>query len=308
VYTKNHAAASLPQAFQNLTQNHLYQDFIANGTIIDGVWDDHDYGVNDAGGYVANREARQLAYKAFLSSAGNVPLPWVHSNKDGLYHNVEVSINGLSVNLIFLDTRSFRDPHFVRSLGEVKFPFSALVASAIRGFYSVMGIGRSYNGKMLGETQWTWLEEVLQESQASMHVIISSVQILTTNPVFESWGHFPQEKDKLFKLLSKYDPPGLVFLSGDVHLGEISQATVRRTGGETTHWKEVTSSGLTHTCADGLLNRFLCPLMMEMFSEHRERRDRYYLGRNFVPKLAWPQTWGQCVAPSLGPNQVRVLK
>jgi len=39
---------------------------------------------------------------------------------------------GVSVKIIFLDTRSFRDDHWIKSLGSVRFPFSALVASAIR--------------------------------------------------------------------------------------------------------------------------------------------------------------------------------
>ena len=31
----------------------------------------------------------------------------------------------------------------------------------------------------------------------------------------------------------------------------------------------MTSSGLTHTCADGLLHQFLCPLMLKSFTQHR---------------------------------------
>ena len=35
-------------------------------------------------------------------------------------------------------------------------------------------------------------------------------------------------------------------------------------------WTEVTSSGLTHTCADNFLNKLLCPLMINTFSSHRQ--------------------------------------
>ena len=83
-------------------------------------------------------------------------------------------------------------------------------------------------GEILGEKQWKWLESALHESPADFHGIISSIQILTTNPVVESWGHFPYEKKRFFELLKKFDPPGLFFLSGDVHHGELSRATVVR--------------------------------------------------------------------------------
>ena len=105
-------------------------------------------------------------------------------------------------------------------------------------------------------------------------------------------------------LLQKLDPPGLVFLSGDVHHGELSRARVKRSSREDV-WVEVTSSGLTHTCGDSFINRILCPNMLRMFSKHRlpyrndfneelisiqhrkndsaikEMKDNFYIGKNF---------------------------
>ena len=52
---------------------------------------------------------------------------------------------------------------------------------------------KSFLGEILGENQWKWLELALQDSHADFHGIISSIQILTTNPVVESWGHFSKE-------------------------------------------------------------------------------------------------------------------
>jgi hypothetical protein len=47
-------------------------------------------------------------------------------------------------------------------------------------------------------------------------------------------------------------------------------------------WIEVTSSGLTHSAADGVLNRLLCPLMLWAFSSHRvSEEDNTYMKRNF---------------------------
>ena len=122
----------------------------------------------------------------------------------------------------------------------------------------------------------------------------------------ESWGHFPHSKRRLVSLLTRLQPRGLAFLSGDVHHGEVSHpllaqaqavAEGRREQGSAAPplataapavesperglpmsppgsplglgWVEVTSSGLTHTCADSLLTRWLCPQMLAAFSRHR---------------------------------------
>ena len=157
---------------------------------------------------------------------------------------------------------------------------------------------------MLGDSQWQWLQSALQHSRADFHIVVSSVQVLTTNPVVESWGHFPEEKKRLLKLMQHFDPPGLVFLSGDVHHGELSRARVVR-GSREDVWVEVTSSGLTHTCGDSFINKILCPSMLRTFSKHRlptsnnhdddntstehqksdtnatAQRENFYIGKNF---------------------------
>lgn len=41
---------------------------------------------------------------------------------------------------------------------------------------------------MLGDEQWEWLDGVLRGSTADVTLIVSSVQLLTSNPLVESWG------------------------------------------------------------------------------------------------------------------------
>ena len=226
--------------------------------------------------------------------------------QEGLYTTFMWGASPAKVRFILLDTRYFRDSHFVRSLGEVKLPFTALVAAFIRLMYTTLGFGLHYNGDVLGAAQWSWLERTLQSSDADFHVVVSSIQVLTTNPVLESWGHFPVAKSLLFDLMAKYDPPGLLFLSGDIHAAELTR--VPRSVESTVHaqkeWVEVTSSGLTHTCADSIVTRMLCPLMMQSYRRHRysasgqeegnrgrsgdaatsdqiKRNDDVYIGSNF---------------------------
>lgn len=93
-------------------------------------------------------------------------------------------------------------------------------------------------------------------------IVVSSVQLLTTNPVVESWGHFPAAKRRLLRLFDKYKPHGLVVLSGDVHYAEVAGMVAPL---------EVTSSGITHTCATPFrgLFRHVCGPMTRIYSEHR---------------------------------------
>lgn len=283
VYTKGDSLEKLSLAYHNLTTNEFYSKF-SQDIVVDGVWDDHDYGVNDAGKRVGNKLERAVEYGKFLAGPHSTINRWAGiDDYSGLHHSADIAIGDVTAKVIFLDTRSFRDDHWIRSLGEFSVKGSAVVASFIRGAYSTLGLGRSYNGEMLGAAQWRWLEETLieaKEQRVDATIIVSSIQVLTSNSVFESWNHFPVEKRKLFDLLAKNDPNNLVFLSGDVHLGEISQASYTRTDGSVGQWTEITSSGLTHSCSDGITG-VLCPIMTALLSQHRRSPDAIYLKRNF---------------------------
>ena len=63
----------------------------------------------------------------------------------------------------------------------------------------------------------------------------------------------------------------MLVISGDVHHAEIA---------EVQGIKEVTSSGLTHSC-DGPWYGFVCPHMLSSFPLHRDPSDFYYTGKNF---------------------------
>jgi alkaline phosphatase D len=277
VYAKSTKLAGLQKAFYSLLNNRFYSNFVKT-TEIDGVWDDHDYGINDAGNHVIDRKERQKAYVDFLinsssSSQTSSEFSQLFSH-DGLYHSRNFAADhNINVKIIFLDTRSFRDIHYIRSLGEFDFiPGSAIMAAGIRAFYSVMGYGRSYNGAVLGDKQWKWFENELQQlrhESVGFTIVVSSIQLMTTNPVVESWGHFPLEKKKMFNILKENNVQNVVFLSGDVHMGEISSVNYKLSNGESSQWIEVTSSGLTHTCLSSKINTYLYEIMTNTFGAHR---------------------------------------
>ena len=66
---------------------------------------------------------------------------------------------------------------------------------------------------------------------------MASIQVISNfsavvQPLFyvESWAHFRKERDRVFKLIADSNRSGVIFISGDVHCGEIT----RYDGGEIT--------------------------------------------------------------------------
>ena len=280
---------------------------------IHGTYDDHDYGGNDRGSEMPDRQERRDAYLDFLGvdNSNDTSSNSSRRSRSGLYSSVSFGTAPRKVLAIFLDTRWGRDRHCIPSIA-ASIPFGAVISCVTRwisaGFNLPSIFASCHNRKMLNEEQWEWLEEEIYNSDSQVHIIVSSVQVLTTNPVVESWGHFPEERDRLLRLLNKL--PGLVLISGDVHHADVLDALAgiqphqrqQRTHGIV----EVTSSGLTHSCV-GPFYGPLCAPILRAFATNRFRgvildnqRGRegdssiayhgeyFYTGRNYgTIDIAW---------------------
>jgi hypothetical protein len=71
-----------------------------------------------------------------------------HRKRDNLSKTFDKKFGkyGPNVRFILLDTRSHRDYHYIRSLGEIKFPLTPIIAAFVRAAYSVIGLGREHPG------------------------------------------------------------------------------------------------------------------------------------------------------------------
>lgn len=56
-------------------------------------------------------------------------------------------------------------------------PLKPFVLAALRWVSVALQQTKGYAGDMLGEEQWSWLEEQLKTSEASIHLLISTVQV-----------------------------------------------------------------------------------------------------------------------------------
>ncbi|GAB4143287.1 MAG: hypothetical protein Tsb009_14270 [Planctomycetaceae bacterium] len=173
------------------------------------TWDDHDYGVNDGGAeYPSKKESQQL----FLDVFG-VPKDSPRRKREGVYHAEITGPVGKRVQFILLDTRYFRSP--LKTNYKPGEP-----GDGYRGKYSPNNDPKS---TILGETQWKWLEQQLRKP-AEIRIIASSIQLVPDEHGSEKWGNFPHERKRFFELIGKTQAKGVVVISGDRHLAEISRA------------------------------------------------------------------------------------
>lgn len=162
------------------------------------TWDDHDYGSNDSGADFIHRAVGREQFRSFWKGSGST------SGKDpeGIHHARSFGPEGRRVQIIMLDTRSFRSPLLRKPKG-----------ASGRGPYQA---DPSAEKTILGSRQWAWLEQELKKP-ADLRFIVSSIQVLADGHGWERWGNFPTERQRLFQLISNTDANGVIFLSGDRH-------------------------------------------------------------------------------------------
>lgn len=179
---------------------------IRRGVPLVAVWDDHDYGANDAGREYPRRRESQQVFLDFFGAPADAPL----RRQEGIYRTLTVGPPGRRVQFICLDTRYHRSP-------------LAVLPPAER----VKGDG-PYRptddpaATVLGEPQWEWLAATLREP-AEIRIVLSSIQVASIEHHFEHWGNFPAERARLLTLLRDTHAEGVIVVSGDRHAGEISR-------------------------------------------------------------------------------------
>ena len=197
-------------------------------TEVVATWDDHDYGADDGGADFAGKEGAKEEFLRFFSIPRDAPV----RGRAGVYSARVWGPPGRRVQVILLDTRTFRGPLIRRPEDEV---------DSIRGRYLPQPDPAV---PMLGEAQWRWLAEQLREP-AQLRLLASSVQFVADEHGWETWGNLPHERRRLLELLRSSRADGVVVLSGDRHLAEISRLGVAD-GAPYPLW-DVTSSGLNRS-------------------------------------------------------------
>jgi alkaline phosphatase D len=195
--------ADLPElrhAYGRLSRRPEFRRFVRAVPLM-AVWDDHDYGRNDAGAEFEFRRESELLFRAFWNIGDDDP----RAGREGLYHARIFGPPGRRVQIILLDTRSFRSP--LKGTADWN-------NTGLPGYLA----DPDPAGTMLGEQQWAWLEQQLLRP-AELRLIVSSIQVIAEGHRFEKWANLPLERRRLFDLIGLTGAGGVVFLSGDRHAG-----------------------------------------------------------------------------------------
>jgi len=223
VYADTDDMAKMKADYEKVASNEVYAR-IATQAEIEGTWDDHDYGKNDAGAEWEKKDEAKDILLDFLGVSENDP----RRTREGVYYSRNITTEKGSIKLIVLDTRYFRDQ---------------LQSSETEGrLYDNWSL--KHQGTILGEAQWHWLEKELEDESADFTVIVSSIQFLSKEHGWEKWMNFPAEVEKMRSILKEAKAKNIMILSGDRHMGEVS---VDHEAGLGYPLVDFTSSGLTHT-------------------------------------------------------------
>lgn len=149
------------------------------------IWDDHDYGADNA-----DRTApwKPLAAQAFSEYYALPPLP----NPDG---GLWYRFRHAQAEIFMLDLRSQRDPNDLPQSPDK----------------SILDGAEILNG------QKTWLKNALLASSARWKFLVSSSGWNPKGKQVDSWAQFTDEQDEIVRFIQDHGISGVIVLSGDLH-------------------------------------------------------------------------------------------
>lgn len=220
IYADTKNMAKIEADYQKQLKHKDYQKLLETTPIL-GTWDDHDYGKNDGGKEWEYKEESQQLFLDFFA----VPKDSPRRKQEGVYVAETFEQNGKAIKVIILDTRYFRSKLKASNASDKRYEDNE-------------------NGTILGQKQWAWLTNELRNSTANYNLVLSSIQVLSGEHGFETWGNFPSEVQKMEKLILNSEAKNVILLSGDRHISEFSK---KELVGLNYPLVDFTSSGLTHS-------------------------------------------------------------
>lgn len=162
------------------------------------IWDDHDYGPNDADKSYVLKETSREVFKKYWSN------PSYGNNGQGIY----TKFTWNDADIFMLDGRWFRS--------------NDATPDSIDG-------NPNANKKMFGDEQMEWLKNNLlvsnNNTQINFRIIAAGSQVLNSFSPYDCFRHFPVEYDELLNFLQTNNIKGVLFVTGDRHHSEIIKTT-----------------------------------------------------------------------------------
>src|SRR5688572_8840023 len=198
IYADTRDMAVVKAKYAELAAKPGFQRLKAS-TPLCAIWDDHDFGEDDAGGdYPMKAQTREI-FCDFWGEAANSP----RRSRDGIYAAYLFGPPGRRVQVILPDLRWNRTAITKLDLGGVDYKAWAearhKAGAPVPGPYARMP---EPSATMLGEPQWTWLEAQLREP-ADLRILGSSLQVLADFAGWEGWVNYARDQQRLFDVIRR---------------------------------------------------------------------------------------------------------
>jgi alkaline phosphatase D len=174
------------------------------------IWDDHDYGPNDADKSYILKEASRTV---FMNYWGN---PSYGQNNQGIYSKFTYS----DCDFFLMDDRWFRSADAMQK--------------------EINGLPNT-DKRMWGDQQMEWLKNALLNSKATFKFIVTGSQTLNVASSYDCLQSYPVEFTELMNFLTTEKVNGVLFLTGDRHHSEV----IKYERSTTYPLYDITSSPLT---------------------------------------------------------------
>lgn len=159
------------------------------------IWDDHDYGPNNADKSFVLKDASRKVFSNFWCN------PSFGENGQGIYTKLTYN----DVEIFLLDDRWFRS--------------SDDTPDSLNGY-------ENHEKRMYGEQQMEWFKNAMRQSQTNKNInfriVATGSQVLNPLSPIDCFRHFSAEFHSMMDFLDKEKISGVVFLTGDRHLSEIN--------------------------------------------------------------------------------------
>lgn len=174
------------------------------------IWDDHDYGPNDADKTYFLKDASRNIFMNYWAN------PSYGQDGEAVYSKLSYA----DCDFFLMDDRWYRSADDMDPIVDGK---------------------PNPNKRMWGKKQIEWLKNALVFSKANFKFIVTGSQTLNTISPFDCLQHYPVEFNELMDFLKEEKISGVVFLTGDRHHSEV----IRYDRADTYPLYDITSSPLT---------------------------------------------------------------
>jgi len=147
------------------------------------IWDDHDFGPNDADRSWVNKHTALEMFKLF----------WGNPNYAFPNEGITGQFQWADVEFFLMDDRWYKAPN------DLKDP--------TKDYW--------------GQKQMNWLLDALTTSRAPFKIVVNGGQVINPAKIFENMSNYEAERNQLLAEIQNRKIPGVVFLSGDRHVSSL---------------------------------------------------------------------------------------